>query len=341
MTNENRELLRQYVDSYGFPEEPGEEKIKRDREMMPKEPPMLELSTFYSVAISDSGEVLKIDTADVSVLSEDILEDLAREIMESGSTDGVRNNLIYRMADKGSYTLVAFLDNTVMLENISTLVNYTLMFGGAALVVLFFLARYFAAKIVAPLEESYIRQKQFISDAGHELKTPVAVVNANLELLSREIGENQWLSNIQYENERMSALILQLLELARTENVVSQMEKIDFSRLVFGETLPFESVAYERGISLNSDIADDIKLQGNSVQLRQLVSILIDNALRHSGRGSEVCVILKKERNHVLLSVVNEGRRFPLSRESTCLSAFTAQTRREPVRSAITAWGLP
>lgn len=63
MTNENRELLRQYVDSYGFPEEPGEEKIKRDRETMPKEPPMLELSTFYSVAISDSGEVLKIDTA--------------------------------------------------------------------------------------------------------------------------------------------------------------------------------------------------------------------------------------------------------------------------------------
>ena len=311
MTNENRELLRQYVDSYGFPEEPGEEKIKRDRETMPKEPPMLELSTFYSVAISDSGEVLKIDTADVSVLSEDILEDLAREIMESGSTDGVRNNLIYQMADKGSYTLVAFLDNTVMLENISTLVNYTLMFGGAALVVLFFLARYFAAKIVAPLEESYIRQKQFISDAGHELKTPVAVVNANLELLSREIGENQWLSNIQYENERMSALILQLLELARTENVVPQMEKIDFSRLVFGETLPFESVAYERGISLNSDIADDIKLQGNSVQLRQLVSILIDNALRHSGRGSEVCVILKKERNHVLLSVVNEGEEIP------------------------------
>lgn len=176
---------------------------------------------------------------------------------------------------------------------------------------LFFLARYFAAKIVAPLEESYIRQKQFISDAGHELKTPVAVVNANLELLSREIGENQWLSNIQYENERMSALILQLLELARTENVVPQMEKIDFSCLVFGETLPFESVAYERGISLNSDIADDIKLQGNSVQLRQLVSILIDNALRHSGRGSEVCVILKKERNHVLLSVVNEGEEIP------------------------------
>ena len=118
--------------------------------------------------------------------------------------------------------------------------------GAAALVVLFFLARYLAGKIVSPLEESYLSQRQFISDAGHELKTPVAVINANLELLSREIGGNQWLSNIQYENERMSALVIQLLELARAENVTPQMESLDLSRLVYGETLPFESVAYEK-----------------------------------------------------------------------------------------------
>ena len=96
----------------------------------------------------------------------------------------------------------------------------------------FFWPVFLANKIVSPLEESYQRQKQFVSDAGHELKTPVAVVNANLELLSREIGENQWLSNIQYENERMSGLILQLLELARAENVTPMMKVIDLSRLV-------------------------------------------------------------------------------------------------------------
>ena len=91
----------------------------------------------------------------------------------------------------------------LMLESAGTLVNYTLIFGGVALVVFFLLAYYLAGRIVAPLEESYERQKQFISDAGHELKTPVAVINANLELLSRKTGENQRLSNIQYENERI------------------------------------------------------------------------------------------------------------------------------------------
>lgn len=91
--------------------------------------------------------------------------------------------------------------------------------------------------IIRPLEENHIKQKQFISDAGHELKTPISVVSANAELLEREIGENQWLSNIQYENERMGALVTQLLDLARMENVTPQMEIVDFSHLVSGETL--------------------------------------------------------------------------------------------------------
>lgn len=316
MTNENRDLLEQYVNDYSLLKEEG----KRDPNgstptgvpnRRPLRPPMLELSTFYSVAISKNGQVLNVDTADVSTIEEDALTELAMEIVESGKTRGVEHNLIYQAADKGGYILVAFLDNTVMLENVGTAINYTLIFGGAALVLLFFLARYLANRIVSPLEESYQRQKQFISDAGHELKTPVAVVNANLDLLFREIGDNQWLSNIQYENQRMSALISQLLDLARTENVVPQMETVDLSRLVCGETLPFETVAYEKGINLTSDIAENISIYGNSGQLKQLTSILLDNAIQHSENGKEVCLVLKKEKSSVVLSVINDGEEIP------------------------------
>lgn len=286
------------------------------------EPPLLELSTFYSVVISESGEVVKVDTADISSLDEEGLSELALEIAESGESDGVRNNLIYRMEDKGDYTLVAFLDNTVVLENVETLISYTLIFGAAALVALFFLARYLAGKIVSPLEESYLSQRQFISDAGHELKTPVAVINANLELLSREIGENQWLSNIQYENERMSSLVIQLLELARAENVTPQMESLDLSRLVYGETLPFETVAYEKGLTLNSEISENACVCGNSTQLKQLVSILIDNAVRHSSRGNEVRITLRKEKSHALLSVMNDGEEIPPEQQKHLFERF-------------------
>ena len=316
MTRENRRLLEQYVESYTLNEEPKTERADAGKTPpapgeRPVKPPMLELSTFYSVAVSEDGTVLKIDTADVSTLSEDALTALAVSAIERGADEGVEQHLIYRVEEKDGYTLVAFLDNTVVLESAGTLINYTLIFGGAALIVLFFLARYLAGRIVAPLEESYQRQKQFVSDAGHELKTPVAVINANLDLLSREIGENQWLSNIQYENERMSALVLQLLELARAENVEPQMAATDLSRLTCGEALPFESVAYENGVTLSSEIADDIFVDGNGVQLKQLVSILLDNALRHSRRGGDVSITLRKDKKHAVLSVVNEGEEIP------------------------------
>ncbi|HIW72912.1 MAG TPA: HAMP domain-containing histidine kinase [Firmicutes bacterium] len=316
MTNENRRLLEQYVDTYplrGMADAGNWEdsRAKDDRVDPHSKPPLLELSTFYSVLMSKDGQVLKVDTADRSTFDEEALASLAGEIVESGRSRGREKNLIYQMADKGDYVLVAFLDNTMMLESASTLISYTLIFGGAALVLLFFLARYLADRIVSPLEESYQRQKQFVSDAGHELKTPVAVVNANLELLSREIGENPWLSNIQYENERMSALIIQLLELARAENVTPPMETLDLSRLVCGETLPFETVAYENGLALLSGIAENVFVQGNSVQLKQLTSILLDNAIRHSDRGKEVFLSLKAEKNHAVLSVVNDGEAIP------------------------------
>lgn len=328
MTNENRQLLEQYVEEYSLrgrdlaAEDPKAGQKEKDPGHPPAEPPALELSTFYSVAISKNGQVLKVDTADISTLDEDALTQLALAVIENGKSEGVESHLAYRTADKGGYTLVAFLDNTLILESAGTLITYTLIFGGVTLILLFFLARYLADRIVAPLEESYQRQKQFISDAGHELKTPVAVVNANVEILSREIGENQWLANIQYENQRMSALILQLLDLARTENVVPQMETIDLSRLVYGELLPFESVIYENGLVLESHIDENLHVVGNSVQLKQLTSILVDNAILHSADGKEIGLTLTKEKNSAVLIVSNDGEEIPKEQRKYMFERF-------------------
>lgn len=323
MTNENRRLLEQYVESYSLSEGGSVRQSGRGpMEGTLSQPPRLELSTFYSVAISKSGQILKVDTADMASLDESALTALAMEILNGEGRDGIEQNLLYRVADKGGYRLVAFMDNTVLMENAGTLLNYTLIFGGVAFVVLFFIAIFLANRIVAPLEESYKRQKQFVSDAGHELKTPVAVVNANAELLSREIGENQWLSNIQYENERMSALISQLLDLARTENVTPPMETVDLSRLVYGETLPFEAIAYENGLRLEQDVAQDVQVYGNSLQLKQLISILLDNAIRHSSNGSGIALRLQKGKTQVHLSVVNDGEAIPAEQRKYLFERF-------------------
>ena len=275
------------------------------------ESPKFQLSTFYSVAVSYKGEILEIKNDSPTVYSGDDLAQMAKDIIIDGKSTGTKYNLTFLKTDKNGYVLVVFMDNTVVNESAMTLFRYTLIFGGVALVVFFFLSRFLAKKIVAPLEESYQKQRQFISDAGHELKTPVSVVSANAELLSRELGDNQWLQNIQYENERMGLLVGQLLDLARTENITPQMEHIDLSRLVAGEMLPFESVAFEKGLVLNSNITNGIAVEGNSTQLKQLTSILLDNAIRHSKPDGEVRLTLTKDHGIAEISVINKGDEIP------------------------------
>lgn len=284
--------------------------------------PVFQLSTFYSVAISTEGRILATDTGNRQLYDEETLENYAYKIWSSGKENGVKGNLLYLLVEKNGYTLVVFMDNTIVQEKMVLLLRNTLIFGGAAMVALFFLAVYLAKRIVNPLEESYQKQKQFISDAGHELKTPVSVVNTNAEMLRREIGDNQWLSNIQYENERMGLLVRQLLELARTENVTPHMEQLDLSRLVAGEALPFETVAFEKGLTLNAHIQPGLPVVGDGTQLRQLVSILIDNGMEHSESGREVTVRLCSDHNMAKISVINEGREIPKEQREQIFERF-------------------
>lgn len=150
----------------------------------------------------------------------------------------------------------------------------------------------------------------------------MSVVSANAELLAREVGDNKWLKNIQYENERMVMLITQLLDLARTEKGNAQMERVHFSRLIAGESLPFESIAFEKGMELYSDIQSDIYVEGNPIQLKQIVAILVDNAICHSQKNGFVKIILNKEQNHACLSVINHGKAIPLEHREKIFERF-------------------
>ena len=329
MKQQNTQMLQAHAEMYSLPQ-------SLNGSMYPSRPfpggnpgfrpnfsdsPSFRLSTFYTVALSYEGEVLDIKN-ESAVHSDRTLADMATAIANGSQSTGARDNLAFYKTDKGGYILVAFKDNTVVNESAMLLFRYTLIFGGVALVLFFILSVFLARKIVKPLEESYQKQKQFISDAGHELKTPVSVVSANAELLARQIGDNQWLANIQYENERMGLLVGQLLDLARTENIAPQTEHIHLSRLVAGEALPFESVAFEKGLLLNSRITDGIETNGNSAQLKQLVAILLDNAIRHSDGYGEVCLSLTRDHSHAKLSVVNSGEEIPQEQRQRIFERF-------------------
>lgn len=330
MRKQNEQMLQTYSEMYVLPksvvgEEPNKPKFNGDHNNKPRidpKSPMFQLSTFYQVAISFDGQVLDVKNDSSEVYTNEDLETMARRIIAGEEETGIQSNLAFYKADRHRYVLVTFIDNTVVNDSAITLLRYTLIFGAGALVVFFFLSRFLAKKIVAPLEDSYQKQKQFISDAGHELKTPISVVSASAELLSREIGDNQWLVNIQYENQRMGVLVGKLLDLTRTENLTPQTELLDFSRLVAGEELPFESVAFEKGLALDSDITDGVMVEGNAAQLKQLVAILLDNAVSHSNENGEVYVSLIKEHGYARLTVMNRGEEIPVHQREQIFERF-------------------
>jgi len=179
------------------------------------------------------------------------------------------------------------------------------------MLLMLFVSIRFSGKIIQPLEENDKRQKQFISDVSHDLKTPITVIDTNAELLSRQIKDNAWLSNIQYESRRMGGLVKQLLDLSQAESTAVTKERTDLSRIVEKEALTLESLAYEQEKKIYTDIQKGIILSADKDQLSRLTSILLYNAIRHSSEHADIDLSLSSERNHAVLKVINDGEEIP------------------------------
>ena len=326
----NMDMLNRYADQYSMqqksetagqsrtdskPEnqtgnQPNNQPQNKPENQPPEDKPDYELSTFYSVTFSSDGNVLSVYDGEKTIYSNDELTTLARQILDEGHPSGRKDNLSYVTRQKDGYTLVAFMDNTVSEGGLRTMMRNVLIVGGASIAVLFFISVFLAGRIIGPLEENDTKQKQFISNASHELKTPISVIGVNAEILSRELGKNEWLSNIQYENNRMGELVEQLLKLSSAENKEVSMEELDFSHVVTGEALVFETLVFERGKTLQSTIEEKITLTGNQNQLTQVVAVLLDNAIRHT-TGNQIDLILQKRAHNAVLSVTNDGEEIP------------------------------
>lgn len=184
------------------------------------------------------------------------------------------------------------------------------------------LARFLARVIVKPVEENVLAQKRFVADASHELKTPLAVIDANASVLEQSAGQSRWLDYIKEQTSRMSDLVSELLELSDLEERADQprqKERYDAAEAVLAAVLPFESMAFEHGLTLETDVPETLEANGCRRDLEQLAGILTDNAVKHSRAGGTVRVSLsagEKRRGLrivpvTVLSVSNTGDTIP------------------------------
>lgn len=179
-------------------------------------------------------------------------------------------------------------------------------------------------RIVKPVNESFIRQKQFIYDASHELKTPIAIISASAEMLEKNPKEKKWLDNIKTENNRMNKLVISLLDLSKSENIKENevYTSVNLSKVIKNKALTFESLIYENSLELDVDVVNDIMFNCNEDRIKELLSILMDNAIKHSLPNSQIIVKLSKEKNNIYLSVKNKGKEIPISEREKIFERF-------------------
>lgn len=220
----------------------------------------------------------------------------------------------YVVDPSGDGHMIVFIDVTAQQGILTNLIYTFAIVGLVMLIVIYFLSRYFANRSIAPVREAFEKQKQFIGDASHELKTPLAIINTNADVLLANqedtiANQAKWLHYIKSETERMTGLTNDLLYLTQMDDSRSTMihAKFNMSDAVESIILPMEAVIFEKNISLDYNIEPNLTVHGNSEQIKQVILILLDNAVKYSGPKGAVNVTLQKQNNDVVLAVSNTG----------------------------------
>ena len=262
----------------------------------------------YYVQIEDSHVI-----SNSNIVQDKIIEEYALKVSKKHNESGIIGNYIYKVRRiKENQTNVMLIENEEAISHSQKIIT-AIIISGVSLIIIYIIAKKISKFIVQPVEETFEKQKQFISDASHELKTPLAVIEANADVLEGEVGKNKWMDYIQNEIQSMDKLINELLLLTKIENVDNIQERkiFDVSKETEMTISMFESMAYERNVKLSSKIQENIMVNGNKEDIEHILSTLIDNAIKHSEENGEIKVFLEKQKNDIILSVSNKGKEIP------------------------------
>lgn len=263
---------------------------------------------YFTVTLdSGSGEVLATDTGKIAAVDETDAADYGSQVWSLSRSRGFMDFYRYGLQENDGEVLIIFLDCH---QNIDTFISFlvsgcliSLIGLGAVLLLLIF----FSGRVVAPVAESYTRQKRFITDAGHEIKTPITIIDADAEVLAADIGDNEWLRDIQLQTRRLAALTQDLIYLSRMEEGpdAAAMIEFPFSDMVSETFQSFQALAITQKKDLNVRIQPMISVRGDEKALGQLVAILMDNALKYCPEGGVITASLAHTGKYARLTVTN------------------------------------
>ena len=263
-------------------------------------------SRFFAASASKDGEILRYDLSRIISVDEGSVLEYINAAIKSPSDRGFIGNFRFSKTAEGDGTRILFLDCGRRLDQFRSFLWISVIVGLCGCVIVFLAFVFTAGRIVSPIAEGYEKQKRFISDAGHEIKTPLTIINANVDLLELD-GEKEELSEIREQTRRLTGLTNDLVMLSKMEEAEHTLQKIAFplSDLVSETAASFRAPAASRGIELVTDVEENITLEGAPDSIRRLVSVLLENAVKYSSEGGRIDLSLVARKKQAVLSVEN------------------------------------
>lgn len=289
----------------GQPGAPGKQPSGDMGEMSPEAP--FE-TRYFSVVLDTSEKVTSANLNNIAAVSEDQAEELAQKVMKAGESKGFIGIYRYAKAAQSDGTLIAFVDCNKALDTFYKNMRISGLVSLAGVVAVFVLVVIFSRLVFRPVAESYQKQKQFITDASHEIKTPLTIIDANVEVIEMMSGENKWTKSTKNQVKRLASLAGQLITLSKMDEGDGMADKMRFSMTdaVIDTTSFFESVAETKGRKLVCDIEENLYFVGEEKRIREMFGIFLDNAVKYSTEGSEIHVSLERKGRKIIYQISNE-----------------------------------
>ncbi|MGN0823645.1 MAG: sensor histidine kinase [Candidatus Coproplasma sp.] len=266
---------------------------------------------FFTVIIDENGTACTVNTDKIAAVDQTQATAYAISLYENNKDKGFCDNYRYGTTDTADGgTMYIFVDCTKELTSFKNFLLVSIIVAISAFVAVFVLVFFLSGKVMKPVAESYAKQKRFITDASHEIKTPLTIIGANTEILEMQGVENEWTYGIKEQIKRLTSLTEKLVFLARMDEESQTLKATDFSLSdAVEETIkPFSAVAVSKGLTLEGDIQKNISYCGDESMIRQLISLLADNALKYSDENGRITVRLKTVGGKIQLTVSNPAK---------------------------------
>lgn len=307
--NQTDALMRQLLASDFSAENPAYE----DNAELHK-PPNAEQIAYYDITIAADGSIRKISEKGIWAPDYDAAQTYALRLFSLNKSEGKFAGFKYRLQHTdNNETRVILMDTSSYIHMLKDMLQTALIISLSCLLLLFLILLPISSRTARSYAQHIEKQKQFITNAGHDIKTPVAIILSNLDAMELIQGENKWSRNIRSQSDRLNLLLQRLLFMARLDesSVLSSVETLEISSILSAELETYEPIISERKLSVTTKLSDALFLKGSRLYIQQLIHMLLDNAVQYADSGGEISVSSEAKRRKIRLIFSNTVENVP------------------------------